>query len=237
MHSFALRAGSNPPDALNHGSREAVLARYRRYRALSREHDGRILGQAPGEALLNQAHRLGLARGSTLLTEHADALRLALDLIIHAGQPDRAIDRYARTAAGEPGSHDRPVLEAMRQARFAILGVERRHEIAGLIVRDVSSLGELWLVDERLEARAETDLFATRLVAVDDFHITTGVVVPVDEALLRDVFREVPFLEHRPWAGMVADPRFAEALYRLAIARGIMERRRCPEAERDDKAA
>lgn len=237
MHSFALKPAPNPPDALDHASREAVLARFRRYRALGREHDSRILGQAPGEALLNQAQRLGLARGSTLLTEHADALRLALDLIIHTGPPDRAIDRYARTAAGEPGADGRPVLEAMRKARFAILGVERRHEIAGLIVRDVSSLGELWLVDDRLELGAETGLFATRLCAVDDFHITTGVVVPVDEALLRDVFRDVPFLEHRPWAGMLADPRFAEALYRQAVARGIMDRQRCPEADRDDKAA
>ena len=105
------------------------------------------------------------------------------------------------------------------QSRFAILGIERRHEIAGLIVRDVSSLGELWLMDEHLESSVDKGLFATRLFSFDDFDITAGIIVPVNEALLRDALLEVPFLANRPWPDMTADRRFAEALYRVALTK------------------
>ena len=227
MGSLALKP---PPPAP--AGREAILARHRRYRALTRAHSGRILEHLPKDALLETARRIGLAQGRTV-AEEADELLLALDLVIHTAPPGemRVIDRYAATAAVQPGSDDERVLEAMRDGRFAILGVEGGHDLAGLIVRDVSSLAELWLMDEHLGSNAASGLFATRLFAFDDVHITSGFIVPVDEALLRDVFLEIPFLANRPWSGMVADPRFAEAIYRIAVEDDVFGRLRCPDME------
>jgi hypothetical protein len=236
MHNLALKIASGlPVDS----DRDAVLARCRRYRALSREYNSRLLRYAPRDIFLNEARRLGLARGETLLTDEPDALCLAYDLAIHTAPPERTrvIDRYARTAGVEAGSDNERVLEAMRRGRFAILGVAGRHERRGLVVFDPARSADLWLVDEPLATPAKGGLFATRLFEFDDFHITAGVVVPVDEALLRNVVRQVPFLADRPWPGMLADGRFAEATYRLALAGGRLEEIRYRNAIEDPKAA
>lgn len=223
MESLALKTAPTPPIAPGDAERDAVLTRYRRYRTLTRHHNNRILAFLPKGALLNQARRLGLVRGPPDEVEIEDWF-LALDLVIHTAPPERSrvIDRYVRAARAEPGSDDERVLGAMQEGRFAILGIERRHDLAGLIVRDVSSLEELWLLDEHLGSSASKGLFATRLFAFDDFHIAAGVLAPVDEGLLRDVLLELPFLANKTWSAMMADRRFAETLYRVALEDGLM---------------
>ena len=55
------------------------------------------------------------------------------------------------------------MLEAMCNARFALLSVERRHSSAGLILTDVVREIDLWLMDEGLEiSLSEGSKFATR---------------------------------------------------------------------------
>ena len=66
MQNLALRSATSPSGPISDSDREAVLARYRRYRALSRAHNSRILKQIPGGAFLRQARRIGLARGGTV---------------------------------------------------------------------------------------------------------------------------------------------------------------------------
>lgn len=236
MQNLALKSAPTLPGVLDPADREAVLARYRRYRALNRAHNNRILRQLPRDALLRQARRVGLARGKTLLTEELDQLYLALDLAIHTAPPDRTrvIDRYARTASVERGSDDERVLEAMRRGRFCILAIVRRHEIGGLIVHDPTRSADLWLMDEHLGATAKGGLFATRLFEFDDFHITAGVGVPVDEALLKDTLFEIPFLLDKPWPELMADRRFAEALYRVALEGGVTDNIHFVDVEDDD---
>ena len=69
----------------------------------------------------------------------------------------------------------------MRQARFSVWRVERRHEVAGLIVQDLLRQGEAWLVDEALEQSApEAMTMAIRLGTPDLFAMTSGIIVPVD---------------------------------------------------------
>ena len=221
MESLALKTAPTPPVAPEDAERDAVLTRYRRYRALTRDHNKRILAFLPKGALLNQARRLGLGPPDPVEIED---WFLALDLVIHTAPPGRSrvIDRYVRAAGAEPGSDDERVLAAMREARFAIVGIERRHDLAGLVVRDVSSLEELWLMDEHLGSSGSQGLFATRLFEFDDFHITAGVLAPVDEGLLRDVLLELPFLANKTWSATMADRRFAETLYRVALEDGLM---------------
>src|SRR5258708_10506217 len=104
-----------------------------------------------------------------------DELTLAVDLAIHtapAGR-SRAIDRYARSARLAQGSDEALVLEAMCNARFAVILVQRRHQAAGLIVTDIFRQIELWLVDEGLElSLPEGAAFATRSYTHDLFSVT-----------------------------------------------------------------
>ncbi len=207
-------------------NRGEVLARYRNLREISKQHHTEALKFLSPHTILHQARRLGLAHGKTLILDTMDELTLAFDLAIHTAPPgrSRAIDRYARSAQLAPGSEEALVLEAMRNARFAVVRVQRRHQAAGLIVTDVFRRIELWLVDEGLEmSLPEGTAYATRYCTPDRFCITAGVGMPVDFALLKDALESVPPLLRMPSVAAIEDRRFAEAIYRTAVADGIME--------------
>ena len=145
-------ANDNPPPARN-----AVLARYRQLREISKKHHHDILKLISGDAMLQQARRLGLVQGRTLILDDMEEMSYVFDLAIYTAPPgrSRAIDRYARSAQLPPGSDEALMLEAMRAARFAILILGRRHDAAGVIATDLFRRTDVWLVDSRPRWRRE----------------------------------------------------------------------------------
>ncbi len=207
-------------------SRGEVLARYRHLREISKRHHSEVMDFLSRDAVFHHARRLGLTVGRTLVLDSMDVMTLAFDLAIHTAPADRsrAIDRYARSARLTPESDEAIVLEAMCRARFAIVRVVRRHEAAGLILSDIFRRIELWLVDEGLESSLpDGSMLATRFYTPGAFSMTAGVIVPIDLELMEDAIAELPQLRRKLVAEAVDDRRFAEAIYRVAIANGIME--------------
>jgi hypothetical protein len=207
-------------------SRSEVLARYRHLREIGKRHHANAMKYLSQDTILHHARRLGLMLGKTVILDNMDELTLAYDLAIYTA-PDgrsRTIDRYARSARFAPGSDEALMLEAMSNARFTVVLVERRHPSAGLIVTDLFRKIELWLMDEGLEASLPVGTaFATRYYAPDRFVMTAGVGMPVDAGLLTSVVESTPQLLRKSRTEAIEDRRFAEAVYRAAIADGIME--------------
>lgn len=227
MQRVALKTAQAVNLAAHEPDRGEVLARYRRLRALARDHLFAAMKLVSHDALLRQARRLGLADGRTFVLDDVEELFFAYDLAIHTAPPDRlpAIDRHVRATAPPPGSEEARLLQAMSRASFAVIRIERRHPVTGLVVSDVERETELWLVDLALEQSAMPgSLLATRLYHLDDFCMTAGVIVPLDQDLLLDIFAEVPFLARKSPVVALDDRRFAEAVYRVALADGIMDR-------------
>jgi hypothetical protein len=208
-------------------SRSEVLARYRHLREIGKRHHANAMKYLSQDTILHHARRLGLMLGKTVILDNMDELTLAYDLAIYTA-PDgrsRTIDRYARSARFAPGSDEALMLEAMSNARFTVVLVERRHPSAGLIVTDMFRNTELWLVDEGLEiSLAAGAAFATRYYAPDRFIMTAGVGMPVDRDLLTSALDSAPHLLRKSHLEAIEDRRFAEAVYRTAIGDGIMAR-------------
>ena len=207
-------------------SREEVLTRYRRLREISKRHQTEAVRYVPHSALLDQARRIGLAVGKTLVAESMDELTLAFDLALYTAPPGRSrgIERYARSAAVPAGSDDEVVLQAMRQARFSVWQVERRHEAVGLVVQDLMRENSLWLVDESLEQTAPEGMsVAMRVIMPEAFAMTCGVIVPVDAMLLDEVFEEVLGRIRGEADAIANDRRFATTIYRMAVLEGLMD--------------
>jgi hypothetical protein len=207
-------------------SREEVLTRYRRLREISKRHQTEAVRYVPHSALLDQARRIGLAVGKTLVAESMDELTLAFDLALYTAPPGRSrgIERYARSAAVPAGSDDAVVLQAMRQARFSVWQVERRHEAVGLVVQDLMRETSLWLVDESLEQTAPEGMsVAMRVIMPEAFAMTCGVIVPVDAMLLDEVFEEVLGRIRGEADAIANDRRFATTIDRMAVLEGLMD--------------
>ena len=208
-------------------SRDEVFARYRQFREISKQHHHGIVACISSDALLNQARRLGLARGKTLILEDMEEMNYVYDLAVHTASPQRsrAIDRFAGSARFAPGSDEALVLEAMRAARFSVLLVEGRHETAGLVATDLFRSTEVWLVDIGLESSLSAgEMFATRLFTPARFSMTAGTYVPFELDMLTDILDELPRrLADGPFEALADNRHFAEAIYRIALADGIMD--------------
>ena len=206
--------------------RDDVLGRYRRLREVGKQHHSEVMRRLSRDAPLQQARRLGLVTGRTILVDSEDDLTLVFDLAVYAAPAgrSRAIDRYARSTPHPKGSDEALMLEAMCGARFAIVAVQDRHPVAGLLVTDLLRETDLWLMDEGLErSLSPGEMFATRYFRPADFAMTAGVVVPLDLPLLEMALFTVPQLARLSLDEALEDRRFAEAIYRTALADGIME--------------
>ena len=85
------------------------------------------------------------------------------------------------------------MLEAMHQARFSLWRIERRHEITGLVLRDLLRGEDIWLVDEALERSARPGLeMAARLLKPEGFAMTARIVVPITPNLVAEAFARAP---------------------------------------------
>lgn len=130
----------------------------------------------------------------------------------------------ARAALLAPVTDESLVLEAMRRARFSIITIERRHPVAGLLVKDLFRGVEVWVVDEGLESSLpDGAALATRLYTPEGFAVTAGVLVPLDLELMEDAIADTPQLLRKSYEEAIDDRRFAEAIYRAALASGLME--------------
>ena len=211
------------PDVM---TREEVLGRYRHLREVGKRHHSAALQFLARTAILEHAKRLGLAAGRTIIADSDEELTLVFDLAIHTAKEGRtrAIDRYAKAARLASGTDESLTLDAMRNARFSIWRVERRHDTAGLIVTDALRQTDAWLIDEGLEASVEDGFcFASRLYDIDSFAVTCGVVVPIDRDIIEDALGDPVICRHPDLEPLGDDPRFAAAIYRAAIEDGAME--------------
>jgi hypothetical protein len=53
--------------------------------------------------------------------------------------------------------------------------------------------------------------------------VTAGVLVPLDVELIEDAIADTPQLLRKGCEEVIDDRRFAEAIYRVALASGLME--------------
>ena len=204
-------------------SRGELLTRYRRLREISTIHRSRATAVLSADAILRQSRRLGLAPCGPL---SGPELTLALDLAIYAAPVgcSRTIDRYAKWAQHARGSDEALVLEAMRNARFAVVSVQRRHPVAGLVVTDLLRKADIWLVNCGFEiSLPENSVFATRYFAPEVFAMTTGADIPADVGLLRSAFESLPQLLRRSPNEAIEHWRLPEVVYRIAIAHRVTE--------------
>ena len=207
-------------------TREEIIERYRRDRAISAGIQTGALDHIPRAAILRQAKRLGLSDGKVLRVSHEDELTLVFDLLLYtvsSGSRSRGIDRYARSHQPPPGSDELRVLTALQAARFSLFQIKERHPVAGLVLEDLLRAEVAWLMDESLEASAQVGaVFGTRLATLDTFAITCGVLVPIDSETLRELANVIDQADDEP-AELADDPRFAESIYRLAIELNLTE--------------
>lgn len=207
-------------------TRNELLARYQRLRQITKDHHNAAHDYVSRQAILRHARNLGMMVDGCLVYENDAEMNLVSDLALYTAKPGRSsgLDRYARATPLPQHSDERLVLDAMRASCFSIWRIDRRHEIAGLVLCDMFRQTEAWIVDVAMEATAPEGMcFAGRLYRPEQFWITSGAFAPVD-ALVIEELEDGDF----GWCGgdpdrLVKDQRFATEVYRIAIGWGKLD--------------
>ncbi|WP_428532519.1 hypothetical protein [Rhodopila sp.] len=203
-----------------------ILDRYRRLREIGNRHHQAALDHLAQPTIMERAKHLGLTHHGSFTTDSDEEMTLAFDLAVHTARRgrSRAIDRYAKAVTCADPDEAR-VLDAIRNARFSLWRIVRRHDVAGLVVEDVLRERETWMIDEALTASvAPGQAFAGRLCWPDEFAIICGVVVPISAELIEEALLEAGYwAEDRPLRDIADDPRLAVAIYRTAVVQRTME--------------
>ena len=205
--------------------REDILERYTAFRLLSSKHQTAAAEEALSVRGLvpSIAVRIGLVDsqddvGGMDLEDLAAALDLALYTPDAAGRT--RIQRYAEGVIAGVSAQERLLLDAMGQARFSIFEITGRHPQAGVMTRDLLSGGEVWLMDFGLERTASRSVrIAARLFRPEDFWMTTGVAVPMNDTAIWEELARKHAIRLTGKTLTVPDPqRLDEIVYAAGLA-------------------
>lgn len=163
-------------------NREAVLARYRRLRAVGRDLNNRLVARLSKDALQEGGKRLGILRGDTLVFDTEDEASVLMDYCLYdvRRRGRNAIEQYLIDSQPETEADEMACLRSMQHAIYSLFVVESVERGLGAIVRDLMSQEVFLVVDMGLGSSADPGLvFASRVLHHDGFSMTGGAALPV----------------------------------------------------------
>jgi SEC-C motif len=159
-----------------------VLARYQHLRQTGLQLNHRLAETLSKSALDEGGRKLGILKGGRLVLESEDQIAVLVDFCIYDVRREgvNAIERYLAASPPPPGSDESVLLEAMRQAHYALLVIESHVRGLGAHVRDLLRDEALFLVDVGFSRTAPVGLIlAARVMAPEGIAQTTGAPLPV----------------------------------------------------------
>jgi Domain of unknown function (DUF6398) len=202
------------------GSREKILQRYDRYRAINTKHQSVLARKLLKGSIAGAAVRLGLANAEREAMElNFDDLAAACDLALYRSAADgtNAVAQYVKEMSDSLPEDERAVLNSMCTSVFSIFRVAGCHRGAGVDLVDLVSGEKFWVVDRSIEATAHAGAELTlRLIKPDEFWIGTGIAVIMDDGLWEHVEATGIVVHGTPSAPSLNRDALAETIYRLA---------------------
>ena len=130
------------------------------------------------KAIEDTARQFGAWRDGGIVVDSDEARDLLNDVALYDYVPvggKNAVARFA-SRAGDLGSDERLVIEAMSEARFTLVELGERVEGVGVHTSDMLTDQPFFLADVSLSHTASPGLVITaRILSFDDFSMTSGV--------------------------------------------------------------
>jgi hypothetical protein len=207
--------------------RRILVDRYLQSREISTHHQTLMAKRAIRSTAVDIAVRIGLVRDAEKVSSmDLGDLAPALDISLFSKGADgkSLADRYLKEVGGRLRENHLKVVEALANARFSIFEMIERHPVAGTILSDLSTGEDVWLMDQGFEASVSPGhIVALRLIRPMDFHMTTGVVVSMnDERTWKSVNQRHRVTNTNGHLEINDRDQFAEAIYAAAVETGAL---------------
>jgi len=181
-----------------------VLEKYKRTRSIALELNNSLLKLIPKKAIESTARKWGLWRDGALVLGIEDHLSVLMDYAIYDCFQDgqNAVEHYLVQQPPEPGTDVQVVLDGMQRAFLSIFRVEKVVKSVGIHVLDILSDRRYFLADAGLgDTAPEALTMISRVLLFDDFIMTSGAALPVDEGASADIADYLNSMEKSPLDG------------------------------------
>lgn len=203
------------------------LELHRRWRAVLRGHQNRVVGTLARPVMRGVAIEFGLLEGDTLLLETNDELTILFDHLIYdrPQQGKTAVERYVAGLPATDDAHERIVREAMLGQRYSVFEIELAHKGTGVVMRDLLRDESLLSVDEALSATAKKGmLMAYRVLPVPGYWMPSGGGFPISEEAVQivlDTFE--PKVKRNPHGTATLSRQDEQRLAAVVVGEGFDE--------------
>ena len=206
------------------------LPRYRRWRVLQREAHSMALDLLPRNAIWACAKSMGAPSKGWIAaaTESEQAALFDYALYCHVWRGATAVERIMlNLAERQAPSEERAIINALNESRFSLWLAFEVVPGLGVELIDVVAMRKVFIVDEGMSGNVEKGIvFGGRLMELDGFCFTSGVVTPLSSDTYIHVMRSLdPSFKHGdPDRRAYIAGRFLEPeLQRMTLARQFAE--------------
>ena len=169
------------------------VERYRLLRTANVKLSQRILETVPKQAWDEIGSAVGALRNGVLVLDNHGIMSVIADCLLYNWLQDgkNVVQQFASTHVMEPGSDEDILLRGCLSAKYRILEVQSAEPGAGLYCKDLQRPCELFLMDAVMSKHSPKGYsFATRTVPIEEYWITGGAAMPIDQATRVDTAYE-----------------------------------------------
>lgn len=181
-------------DATLLSARDETLAKYQRFREISRGLNRQLLEALEGDAVNEAGRRLGILRRNFLVFDSEDTMAVLMDYAIHHVRHDglNAVERFLAASPPPPDSEEMKLLRALRDVRYSLFQVKQVFRGLGLRLWDVLRDETGLLTDVGLSQSARPGyVIASHVYSPEGFWMTTGTGLPVLPDFAEQLFRRI----------------------------------------------
>lgn len=161
---------------------EAMLARYKQLRHVSRGLNDQLVGRLSKDVIHEGAQKLGMLEGKSIVFDSEDETSILMDYCIYDVRRDgrNAVESYLSSCSTDSETDDIVCLRAMQNAIYSIFMIESVVPGLGVTVKDMRTSAIHLVIDTGFAISGQPGaVFASRLLFHDGFAMTGGAGLPM----------------------------------------------------------
>lgn len=169
---------------------DALVNQYKQYRQITRKLHGILPEYLSKQAIDICGNKLGIMRKGTLIFNDEQDMAVLMDYCLYDYRENgvNAVSRYLTDTVIEPGSEEYKVLRVMSESFYTLVQVEEVLPGVGVRVNDLLGEKQFLIVDMGFSETGQPEVvIATRILPFEDFVMTSGAPLPVDQQTLSEI--------------------------------------------------
>jgi len=164
-----------------------LVNQYKQFRQITRKLHSTLPEYLSKEVFNKCGKKLGLMKRDTLVFNDEQDMAVLMDHCLYDYRENghNAISRHLADSKTETNTNEHKVLRAMSESFYTLIQIEDVLPGVGVLVNDLLGDRQFLLIDMGFSETAEQKMvIATRLLPFEDFVMTSGAALPVDQETL-----------------------------------------------------